>query len=221
MTKVSKLNLIIFLCAFLYASYGSLMLPTANANIIDSTYGVGAGSFELGGFVDAGSGYMWVKPGETTITGWTVYGPGDGVDWLRGPWGAADGISSVDLQHVTASSIATVIPTIAGNVYELSFSAANLFGYTNTGEVSAGSLLNQAFTPAVSGYPQTFIPFSFLFTATGPVTSITFKSTIDTTYGPAIDNVNVDLHNVPEPSTMLLLGLGLVGLTGARRKFKK
>jgi hypothetical protein len=33
--------------------------------------------------------------------------------------------------------------------------------------------------------------------------------------------VSVTIKPVPEPTTMLLLGLGLVGLAGARRKFKK
>ena len=68
---------------FLYAVC-SLMLPNAHAtttNIINSTYGTGAGSFELGSFVAVGTGfnsYMAIAPGDsTTITGWTVGGPGD------------------------------------------------------------------------------------------------------------------------------------------------
>lgn len=85
---------------------------SALANIIDDTYGDGAGSFELGTY-SGGPNYMGLAPGDSsTIIGWTVGGPGDGVDWCIEPEYAADsGVYCLDLQHTANSSISTDIPT--------------------------------------------------------------------------------------------------------------
>ena len=133
------------------------------ANIIDDIYGAGAGSFELGNFFDGGGAYMWLSPGATNIEGWTVGGPGDGVDWLLGSYYGADtGLYAMDLQHLSASSISTTIPTITGHEYELSFSSATSLGYSNSGVISAGSLTNQTFIADISPqFPNpTFALFS-------------------------------------------------------------
>ena len=202
----------------------------AQANLVDQTYGIGSGSFELGGpFV--GTAHMWLSPGSTTITGWTVSGPGDGVDWLQENntfnFNADTGTKSVDLRHLTASSISTMIPTVSGNVYRLSFAAAAVTpAGNNTGLVSAGSLVNQTYTvdwsPTFSS--QTFLPFTFDFTATGSETTIIFQATGITasnqySYGPAIDSVRVDA--VPVPPAMILLGSGLLGLIVMRSRLRK
>ena len=125
------------------------MMPSANAvNIIDNTWGAGAGGFELGSF-NSLTNMMVLGTGGATITGWTVGGPGDGVDWLASPnWKADTGTHALGLQRTVDSSIVTTIPTITGKVYQLTFDASASNG--GLGEVSAGSLLNQIFSVPLS-----------------------------------------------------------------------
>jgi hypothetical protein len=208
-----------------------LMLAQARANIIDSTYGAGAGSFELGDFTGGVAGFVGLAPGATTITGWTVGGPGDGVDWLTAPnFGADTGIRSIDLTHITNSSISTVIPTVAGSVYQVSFGAASVTGLSVDGVVSAGSLLNQPFTaPFSSAFAtQTYKSFAFAFTATGPTSEIVFRATGPADaiccYGPAIDNVSIVQAVVPEPDArqFLMAALGvMLGYSVWRKRIKR
>ncbi len=198
MLTVSRFTRKNFLGLFLSAAC-VLASPNVVANIIDTTYGVGAGSFELGAFVNNGAGHMGLAPGATTITGWAVGGPGNGVDWLTTPnFGAQSGLHSIDLVNTTAGSVSTEIPTTLGQTYELTFYAATVSTGTALGTVSAGSLVNQTFSAPITPSPdfanQIFAPFSFLFTANGSTTTVSFTSSssgcLPDCYGPVIDSVS-------------------------------
>ena len=206
----------------------------AATNIIDTTYGAGAGSFELGRFTPLGTGsnnFQSLLAGATSLTGWTIGGVG--IDWISTPfYGARDGIHAVDLGYYTggAGSVSTSIATVTGATYNLAFSAAAVAGlpiYTNAGHVSAGSLAQQAFAPAFSAANnftnQQYTDYSYNFTALSGVTTIVFSADVPGTgYGPVIDKVSASLVSlpsaVPEPATwtMMLVGFGIVG--GAMRK---
>ncbi len=204
-------------------------------NIIDDTYGVGAGSFELGNFVNNGLDFMSLFPGNnTTITGWTVGGPGNGIDWLiENGYNADTGIQSVDLSNSSRSSISTTIPTTIGDTYQLSFatSASSIIGsFTAQGFVSAGSLTNQEFiattvSPTISNQVYNFHDFEF--TANDALTTLTFTAgNPSSAYGPVIDSVSVVLNSpVPVPESSNILGLIVVGagfvFTGIKCKKNK
>jgi hypothetical protein len=204
----------------------------AATNLIDQTYGAGAGSFELGVFVPRGSGpnnFQSLLAGATTLTGWQVGGLG--VDWLGTPdYAAASGLHAVDLGYfdVAAGSVSVTLPTQVGATYGLDFVAAAVPGfpsYTNTGTVSAGSLVGAGFTVPFSAANdfagQIYFPQSFSFVATGTSTVVSIAAAVaGTTYGPVIDDVSVTLLSaVPEPGTGALWALG--GAVLLARRFKR
>jgi hypothetical protein len=145
---------------------------------------------------------------------------------------AENGSNSLDLTGVSSNSdtegVQQTIATIIGDSYALSFFVGNVdspstgFGVTSTVDVSANATSLGAFTNSCTTCTTTWAwqEFSKTFTATSTSTTLTFLNG-----DPANDNAN-GLDNVslvdnvpatvPEPSYIVLVGSGLLGLAGWR-----
>jgi hypothetical protein len=182
-----------------FQQLGYVDITSVPQNIIDLTYGQGAGSFEAGFFdlndSDPRPGYMPVLPGMTNLVGWTIEGS-QGVQWTtKAVQRTTDGDKAVNLQGGAPpplSTLSTIIPTVPGDDYILSFDASGGFQPFSLGVVSCGSVTNSPIGwPPPGGFPFAFTQDILRFTALASNTVVSFRVTTSAGYGPILDRVSV------------------------------
>jgi choice-of-anchor C domain-containing protein len=157
--------------------------------------GASNGSFEVGTFTT--DPFDTLVPGSTALTGWTV--ESGSIDWIGSYWPASQGSRSIDLTGFNAGAISQTLTTTIGNTYIVTFDlSGNPAGppTTKTLTVGATGAPTTAYTFDTAAAANTltdmkWAPQTYSFLATSTSSVLTFTSTTDGFWGPALDNVTV------------------------------
>ena len=187
------------------------------------------GSFESTSGIGFGNSTVY-SGDSTSISGWTV--GGDSVDDHSNPFwrqdgldpsnSAYDGTNVVDLDGYSSGSISQSFQTTPGQIYRLFFAySRNIYHpeiyATNPSSAlvtvdGIGSLIHYPFTSSVPGPALIWTPVDLTFTANSDTTTIQFASSDPPGYlgGVLVDAASVTA--IPEPTSLLMLSMGSVGL---------
>jgi hypothetical protein len=191
-------------------------------NLIDLTYGTGAGDFELGTNLVEG-----LPAGATNLVGWVV--DRDTIDSISGTFAnPSSGLRAIDLNGFpqTSGAIHTTIPTTPGEVYEVGYDVAGFVHFLSPStiklaEVSAGNVTNiVAVTgPTIEAAPiaLSWVRQCFRFTALSSNSTVAFKSLMPTdASGVLLDNVSVTHMSNTVSLVTLRTGINSLGLSRPR-----
>ncbi len=155
----------------------------------------------------------------SSIPGWTTTF-GSGIEIQDNVAGSPfDGDQFVELDSFNNSGMVQAIPTVIGQMYNLSFA------YSPRPRVSAASngidvFFDGALVTSLTGSGGTqtnWTVFNFMVTATGTSSPLEFRATgISDSLGGYLDAASFSPRVVPEPFTLLLLGTGLA-MAGVKR----